>query len=94
MLAQAAPERRGQLQLCLSQAADAADQGRLLQSSQSPGTQRQRGLLPLQVSQSPPLQRSPKVPQHVPLWPLGAEESATVPAARRGGADARVTLWL
>ena len=93
MLVQAAPERRGQLQLSLSQAADAPDQGRLLQSSQSPGTQRQFGLLPLQVSQSPPLKRSSTVPQQAPLWPLGDEECATVPAARRGGAGARVTLW-
>ena len=93
MLVQAAPERRGQLQLCLSQAADAPGQTRLLQSSQSPGAQRQCGLLPLQVSQSPPVKCSPTAPRQPLPWPFGLEERGGVPAARRGGADAWLTRW-
>ncbi|KAK9832070.1 hypothetical protein WJX81_003996 [Elliptochloris bilobata] len=84
--AKAAPERRGQLRLCLSQAPD-DHQARPVQSSQSPGTQRQHGPLHLQPSQSPD-QPSPTAPRPLPLWPLGMGGQAP-PAACRGG-----ELWV
>lgn len=81
-LVQAVPERKGQLQLCLSQAAqDCPSQP--LQSSQSPGAQRRQGLLPLQSSQSP-ANAAPTPLRPPPAWPLSLPVRRSAPAVHRG----------
>lgn len=83
-LVQAVPERKGQLQLCLSQAAqDCPSQP--LQSSQSPGAQRRQGLLPLQSSQSP-ANAAPTPPRPPPAWPLSLPVRRSAPVVHRGAA--------
>ena len=83
-LVQAVPERKGQLQLCLSQAAqDCPSQP--LQSSQSPGAQRRQGLLPPQSSQSPAT-AAPPPPRPLPAWPLSLPVRRSAPAVHRGAA--------